>query len=131
MVISPDAGGVARAKAFHKHFSYHGYHEVGFGMINKERFSANEIGRMDLVGNVEGKTCIIIDDIIDTAGTLCEAAKLLKQKGASKVYAFSTHGLFSGPAADRIANSQIEKVVTTDSIRVTQEFQRKVGERYA
>lgn len=58
---------------------------------------------MQLIGNVEGKTCIIVDDMIDTAGTLCEAAKTLKQNGATKVYAFATHGLFNGPAADRIA----------------------------
>jgi ribose-phosphate pyrophosphokinase len=104
---------------------------VGFGLINKERLVANQIAKMDLVGSVEGKTCIIIDDMIDTAGTLCEAAKLLKEKGAKKVYAFSTHGLFSGPAADRIAKSDLEKVITTDSLVINDEFKKTVGDKYA
>ena len=78
---------------------------------------------MTLIGNVEGKTCIIVDDMIDTAGTLCEAAKTLKKNGAAKVYAFATHGLFSGPAGDRIAKTpELEKVVTTDSLPVKDEF---------
>lgn len=88
-------------------------------MLNKERKEANKIEKMELVGNVEGKTCIIIDDMIDTAGTLCEAAKILKEKGAKKVYAFASHGLFSGPAAERIRDSALEKVITTDSIPVS------------
>jgi len=101
VVVSPDAGGLNRAKAFHKHFDYHGYGGglVGLAMLNKERKEANKIEKMELVGNVEGKVCILIDDMIDTAGTLCEAAKVLKDKGAKKVYAFASHGLFSGPAA--------------------------------
>lgn len=100
-MVSPDAGGLNRAKAFHKHFDYHGYGGglVGLAMLNKERKEANKIEKMELVGNVEGKVCILIDDMIDTAGTLCEAAKVLKDKGAKKVYAFASHGLFSGPAA--------------------------------
>lgn len=87
---------------------------------------------MQLIGNVEGKTCIIVDDMIDTAGTLCEAAKTLKQNGATKVYAFATHGLFNGPAADRIAaTKELEKVVTTDSIPLSAEFKAKVGDKHA
>ena len=85
---------------------------------------------MTLIGNVKGKTCIIIDDMIDTAGTLCEAAKLLKEQGASKVYAFATHGLFSGEAGDRIANSELEKVITTDTIKQREDFLNKVGGKY-
>ncbi len=74
---------------------------------------------MQLIGNVEGKTCIIVDDMIDTAGTLCEAAKTLKKNGAKKIYAFASHGIFSGPAADRILSTpELEKVITTDSINV-------------
>lgn len=68
--------------------------------------------------------------MIDTAGTLCEAAKVLKQKGAKQVYAFATHGLFSGPAADRIAKSDLNKVITTDSIPISKEFTKTVGDKY-
>lgn len=71
---------------------------------------------MNLVGTVEGKNCIIIDDMIDTAGTLCEAAKALKLHGAKKVYAFATHGLFNGKAFDNIKNSVLEKVIVTDTV---------------
>jgi ribose-phosphate pyrophosphokinase len=74
---------------------------------------------MVLIGDVKGKTCIIVDDMIDTAGTLVAAAKLLKESGAAKVFAFATHGIFSGPAAERIANSDLEKVITTDSMTVS------------
>lgn len=103
--MSPDAGGMHRAHDFHKSFEYHGFGEdqVGLAMIHKERKAANVIGSMQLIGDVKGKTCIIVDDMIDTAGTLCEAAKVLKANGASKVYAFATHGIFSGPAGQRIA----------------------------
>lgn len=104
-VVSPDAGGMKRAKAFHDHFGYHGHDKVGLAMISKERKQANQVDSMQLVGNVEGKTCIIVDDMVDTAGTLCQAAKLLKESGAKKVFAFATHGIFSGPAAERISNS--------------------------
>ena len=74
---------------------------------------------MILIGDVKGKTCIIVDDMIDTAGTLVAAAKLLKESGAVKVFAFATHGIFSGPAAERIVNSDLEKVITTDSMTVS------------
>ena len=104
---------------------------MGLALINKERKEANKIEKMELVGSVDGKVCIIIDDMIDTAGTLCEAAKLLKEKGAKKVYAFASHGLFSGPAAERIRDSQVlDKVITTDSIPVRKEFKDTVGGKY-
>lgn len=85
---------------------------------------------MELVGNVEGKDCILIDDMIDTAGTLCEAARVLKEKGAKRVYAFASHGLFSGPAAERIRDSALEKVITTDSIPISDKFRETVGDKY-
>ena len=131
-MVSPDAGGLNRAKAFHKHFDYHGYGDgqVGLAMINKERKEANKIEKMELVGNVEGKVCILIDDMIDTAGTLCEAARVLKEKGAVKVYAFASHGLFSGPAAERIRDSALERVITTNSIPISQKFKDTVGVKY-
>ena len=78
-IVSPDAGGMKRAKAFHGHFGFHGHDQVGFAMISKERKQANQVDSMVLIGDVSGKTCIIVDDMIDTAGTLCAAAKLLKE----------------------------------------------------
>lgn len=103
--MSPDAGGMKRAQSFHKHFLWHGHTDVGLAMISKERKAANEVGEVVLIGDVSGKQCIIIDDMVDTAGTLCAAAQALKDKGATDVYAFVTHGIFSGPAGDRIAKS--------------------------
>ena len=100
-------------------------------MIHKERKAANVIGSMQLIGDVKDKTCIIVDDMIDTAGTLCEAAKVLKANGASKVYAFATHGIFSGPAGQRIASTtELEKVITTDSLNVREDFKQAVGSKY-
>lgn len=79
---------------------------------------------MQLVGNVKDKDCIIIDDLIDTAGTLCQAGDLLKKNGAKKVYAFASHGVFSNPAGERIHKSSLEKVVTTNSISQSEEFKK-------
>jgi ribose-phosphate pyrophosphokinase len=98
--------------------------------ISKERKEANKVDSMELIGNVEGKTCILVDDMIDTAGTLCEAAKLLKEKGAKKVYVFATHGLFSGEAGARIAKSELEMVITTNTIKPKDEFVKVAGEKY-
>lgn len=97
-MVSPDAGGVARAKNFQALLASVGVKESSLAMIIKQRKGAGEIGSMHLVGSVEGKQAIIIDDIIDTAGTLCEATKVLKEKGALNVACFATHGLFSGKA---------------------------------
>lgn len=96
VVISPDAGGVTRAKNFQGLLSSVGVKDTSLAMIIKQRTGAGKIGSMHLVGSVEGKNAIIIDDIIDTGGTLCEATKILKQKGALSVSCFATHGLFSG-----------------------------------
>ena len=85
-------------------------------MIVKSRIKANEVDKMELVGNVNGKTCIIIDDMIDTAGTLCKAADMLTENGASKVFAFATHGVFSGKAYENINKSSLEKVIVTNTI---------------
>lgn len=118
VIVSPDAGAVKRTTHFHDHFESHGYKgKIGLAMISKERKEANKVDSMTLIGGeVKGKDCIIVDDMIDTAGTLCEAAKLLKSKGARNVYGFATHGLFSGPAADRIAKSDFNKLIVTDTI---------------
>lgn len=87
-------------------------------MLIKRRIRANEVESMDLVGSVADRDVIIVDDMIDTAGTLVEAARELKSKGARRVYAFATHGLFSGPAIERIQKSALEEVVITDTIKV-------------
>eukprot|EP00456_Euglypha_rotunda_P031202 TRINITY_DN24318_c0_g1_i26.p1 TRINITY_DN24318_c0_g1~~TRINITY_DN24318_c0_g1_i26.p1 ORF type:complete len:143 (-),score=22.77 TRINITY_DN24318_c0_g1_i26:85-513(-) len=93
IVVSPDAGGVYRAKRFREGLREHGL-EAGLAMIIKQRQGANQIERMDLVGSVKDCDCIMVDDMIDTAGTLTKAASELKKRGAKRVYAFGTHGLF-------------------------------------
>jgi ribose-phosphate pyrophosphokinase len=114
-VVSPDAGGVYRAKRFRDGLRDHGIH-AGLAMIVKQRQAANKIERMDLVGHVDGCDVIMVDDMIDTAGTLTKAAAELKRRGARRVFAFATHGLFSGPAYDNIKSSVIEKVVVLNTI---------------
>ncbi|KAF8822043.1 phosphoribosylpyrophosphate synthetase [Cardiosporidium cionae] len=117
IVISPDAGGVYRAGKFQEGLISRGHTDCGIAMIIKQRIRENEINRMELVGNVDGSDVIIVDDMIDTAKTLCEAAHVLRKQGARRVFAFATHGLFSGEAIDRIEKSPLEKVVVTDSIK--------------
>lgn len=132
VVVSPDAGGMHRAKQFQENFKFHGHDHVGLAMISKERKVANQVDSMVLIGDVKDKTCVIVDDMIDTAGTLCTAADLLKKEGGAKeVFAFATHGIFSGPAGDRIAASKsLEKVITTDSMRMEPQFKEKVGSKH-
>nr|XP_027193969.1 uncharacterized protein LOC113788703 [Dermatophagoides pteronyssinus] len=117
IIISPDGGGVYRAQRFMDLFIKCSKKEnVEFAMLNKQRKAANEVDNMKLVGSVQDGDCIIIDDMIDTAGTLCLAAKHLKENGARTVYAFATHGLFNNPAVERITNSDLTKVIVTDSV---------------
>lgn len=115
VIVSPDAGGVYRAKKFQSFMST-SESVPGLAMIIKQRVEANKIDKMDLVGNVKGSDVIIVDDMIDTGGTLCEAAKVLKDYGAKRVYVFTTHGLFSRDAMSKIENSEIEEVVVTNTI---------------
>lgn len=115
VVVSPDAGGVYRANEFRKGLKSVDL-EAGLAMIVKQRARANEIAQMDLVGDVEGKDVIIVDDMIDTAGTLCKAGAELKKRGARRIFAFATHGLFNGPAIGRIRESAFEKVVVCNTI---------------
>lgn len=115
VIVSPDAGGVYRAKKFQSFLSTP-ESAPGLAMIIKQRVEAGKIEKMDLVGNVSGCDVIIVDDMIDTAGTLCEAAKVLKTYGARRVYVFATHGLFSRDALSRIENSPLEEVVVTNTI---------------
>lgn len=115
VVVSPDAGGVYRAKRFRDGLKSVGI-EAGLAMIVKQRERANQIAQMDLVGDVTDCDCIIVDDMIDTAGTLCKAGAELKKRGADRIFAFATHGLLNGPAVNRIAASAFEKVVMTNTI---------------
>ena len=119
VIVSPDVGGVVRSRALAKYLG-----GLELSIIDKRRDEANESEVMNIIGNVEGKNCIVPDDIVDTAGTLCNAAKALKDAGASKVSAYITHPVLSGPAIERITNSQIDELVVTNSIPLTQDGQK-------
>lgn len=109
-VVSPDAGGVERARAFAKRL------ESPLAIIDKRRTDVNVAEVMHIVGDVEGQDCLIVDDLIDTAGTLVKAAEALLAQGAKSVRACATHAVLSGPAVERIENSDIEEVIVTNSI---------------
>jgi ribose-phosphate pyrophosphokinase len=111
MVVSPDVGGVVRARALAKRLD-----DADLAIIDKRRPKANEAKVMNIIGDVEGRTCIIVDDMVDTAGTLCEAAAALKNHGASKVIAYCTHPVLSGPAVERLGSAQLDELVVTDTI---------------
>ncbi len=114
VVISPDVGGVVRARALAKQLG------CDLAIIDKRRSVANVSEVMHVIGEIEGRNCVIIDDMIDTAGTLVKAAEVLKERGANSVYAYCTHPVFSGPAIERIKASQIDEVVITDTIALSQ-----------
>jgi ribose-phosphate pyrophosphokinase len=111
IVVSPDVGGVVRARALAKRLD-----DADLAIIDKRRPKANESKVMNIIGDVEGKTCIMVDDMVDTAGTLCKAAAALKEAGAIKVVAYVTHPVLSGPAVTNISNSQLDQMVVTDTI---------------
>ena len=111
IVVSPDVGGVVRARAIAKQID-----DLDLAIIDKRRPQANVTKVMNVIGDVSGKTCIMVDDIVDTAGTLCTAAEALKDEGASSVVCYITHPVFSGPAIERIQNSHIDRMVVTDTI---------------
>jgi len=121
VIVSPDAGGVARVKEFKEGLSESGVAGVTMAMIIKQRAAAGVVGSADLVGDVKDKDCIIVDDIIDTAGTLCAAANELKNFGARRVFAFATHGLFNGPAPERINDSALEECVVSNTVPLSVE----------
>jgi len=110
VVVSPDAGGTERARAFAKRLN------AGLAIIDKRRSAANVSEVMHIIGDVDGKTCIIVDDMIDTAGTLCQAAAALKAHGAGDVYATATHAVLSGPALQRINESELKEVLISNTI---------------
>jgi ribose-phosphate pyrophosphokinase len=110
VVVSPDVGGVVRARALAKQLG------CDLAIIDKRRPKANVSEVMHVIGEIEGRNCVIMDDMIDTAGTLVKAAEVLKERGAGKVFAYCTHPVFSGPAIERIAGSQLDEVVITNTI---------------
>jgi ribose-phosphate pyrophosphokinase len=111
IVVSPDVGGVARARAFAKRLD-----DTELAIIDKRRPRPNESKVMNIIGDVEGRTCILIDDMVDTAGTLCQAAQALKDEGATKVVAYITHPVLSGAAVEKVSKSALDELVVTDTI---------------
>ncbi|GMV69106.1 MAG: ribose-phosphate pyrophosphokinase [Pseudomonadota bacterium] len=114
IVVSPDVGGVVRARAIAKRLD-----DTDLAIIDKRRARANESQVMHIIGNVQDKFCVLVDDIVDTAGTLCQAAAALKQQGAAQVVAYATHAVLSGPAIERIESSVLDELVVTDTIPLT------------
>ncbi|AJX00427.1 MULTISPECIES: ribose-phosphate pyrophosphokinase [Burkholderia] len=115
LVVSPDVGGVVRARALAKQLN------CDLAIIDKRRPKANVAEVMNIIGEVEGRTCVIMDDMVDTAGTLCKAAQVLKQRGAKRVFAYATHPVLSGGAAARIDASELDELVVTDTIPLSAE----------
>ena len=115
IIVSPDVGGVVRARALAKLLN-----DADLAIIDKRREKENSSQVMNVIGDVEGKTCILVDDIIDTAGTICNAADALKQKGANKVISYATHAVLSGPAIERISNSKLDELIVTDTIPLSE-----------
>ena len=111
IIVSPDVGGVVRARAIAKQLN-----DAELAIIDKRRPQANEAEVMHIIGDVAGRSCVLVDDIVDTAGTLCAAADALKANGAKRVLAYCTHPVLSGAAVSNIANSQIDELVTTDTV---------------
>ena len=113
MVVSPDVGGVARARELAKRI------DAPLAIVDKRREKPGEVADMTVIGEVAGKKCIIVDDMVDTAGTLCKAADLLTSSGATEVHAYISHGVLSGPAVERVSKSVMKSLVITDSIAAT------------
>ncbi|NRB02789.1 MAG: ribose-phosphate pyrophosphokinase [Rhodobacteraceae bacterium] len=113
MVVSPDVGGVGRARELAKRIN------APLSIVDKRREKPGEVAEMTVIGDVKGKTCLIVDDICDTAGTLCKAAEVLMSNGAKEVHSYITHGVMSGPAVERVSNSVMKSLVITDSIAPT------------
>jgi ribose-phosphate pyrophosphokinase len=122
--VSPDAGGVERARAYSKRLG------ASLAIIDKRRARANESEVMHLIGDVKDRECIIVDDLIDTGGTLCNAARAVMEKGAKRVVACATHGVFSGNAIQRIEESPLDEVVVTNSIPASKDGKRSSKIRY-
>lgn len=119
IVVSPDVGGVVRARAMAKRVG-----DVDLAIIDKRRPKANVSQVMHIIGDVKDKTCLLIDDIVDTAGTLCKAAEALKENGAKEVFAYITHPVLSGPAIENISNSTLDELIVTDTIPLSDKAQK-------
>ena len=117
VIVSPDAGRVKVAERYAQHL------HADLAIVHKRRLKGqmNSVVAKEVIGDVEGRRCVLVDDMIDTAGTICQAAELLREKGASSVIAVATHGIFSGPAIDRLKNSVLDKVVVTNSLPMPSE----------
>ena len=113
-VVSPDVGGVARARELATRIG------AALAIVDKRREKAGEVAEMTVIGDVQNQTCLIVDDMCDTAGTLCKAADVLLENGAAEVHAYTSHGVLSGPAVDRVTNSQLKSLVITDTIEPTE-----------
>jgi ribose-phosphate pyrophosphokinase len=116
MVVSPDVGGVVRARALAKQLD-----DADLAIIDKRRPHANVSQVMNIIGDVEGRTCVLIDDMVDTAGTLCKAAGALKEAGAERVVAYCTHPVLSGPAVSNISSSELDELVVSNTIQLSPE----------
>jgi ribose-phosphate pyrophosphokinase len=115
-VVSPDVGGVVRARAVARRLD-----NADLAIIDKRRPRANEAQVMNIIGDVEDRSCVLVDDMVDTAGTLCKAAEALKDQGASRVVAYCTHAVLSGKAIENISGSVLDELVVTDTIPLTEE----------
>jgi ribose-phosphate pyrophosphokinase len=115
VVVSPDAGGVERARAYAKRL------DAGLAIVDKRRSAPNQAKAMAIIGDVKGKIALVIDDMVDTAGTLTEAASVISEKGAKEVHAYCTHPVLSGPAIDRITQSSLSSLVATDTVPLSEE----------
>lgn len=116
VIVSPDVGGVVRARAIAKQAN-----DLDLAIIDKRRPQPNETKVMNVIGDVSGKTCIIVDDIVDTAGTLCTAAQALKEEGATMVVSYTTHPVLSGNAIEKISSSELDEMIVTDTIALSKE----------
>jgi len=114
MIVSPDVGGVARARDLAQRIG------APLSIVDKRRGKPGEVAEMTVIGDVKGKVCVIVDDIVDTAGTLCKAAEVLMENGAKEVHSYITHGVLSGPAVDRVSRSVMKSLVITDTIQATE-----------
>ena len=123
-IVSPDVGGVVRARAFAKRI------DASLVIIDKRRERAGESEVMNIIGEVNNKTCILLDDIVDSGGTLCSAAKALKDNGAKEIYSYIVHGVLSGNALEKIENSEIKEMVLTDSIEASKEVKNSKNIRH-
>jgi len=115
IIVAPDIGGVVRARAIAKRL------DKDFAIIDKRRFRHNQVEVLNIIGDVSGKDCIIVDDMVDTAGTLCQAAEILKNNGASSVIAYCTHPVLSGGAGQTVLDSKLDELVVTDTISCSEE----------